>query len=334
MGSGGNSKVAPLLSRTASLLVAFAIGLASIFPAGAQAPYPGHPIRIVVPFGPGGFADITVRLLGQKLTERTGAQVIIENRPGAGGIVAANAVISSPPDGYTLFVFSSGIALSKSLLKSMPFDPVTAFSPISTMALFDLLLLVKAESPIHNLKDALDTARVDPQKFNVGTINPGSTQNVTGELLRSATNIPMTIVPHRTSAEVLTSLLRGDIQIGVESYAALKSAIDAGSVRAIASSGSKRSPQQPNVPTLRESGIDAAVDGWNSLVAPSGTPKDIIAYLNGHVRTIIADGDFQKRMIELGGEPVTGSPEELDARLKSDVEMWAGVVKKAGLEPN
>jgi tripartite-type tricarboxylate transporter receptor subunit TctC len=274
MGSGGNSKVAPLLSRTASLLVAFAIGLASIFPAGAQAPYPGHPIRIVVPFGPGGFADITVRLLGQKLTERTGAQVIIENRPGAGGIVAANAVISSPPDGYTLFVFSSGIALSKSLLKSMPFDPVTAFSPISTMALFDLLLLVKADSPIHNLKDALDTARVDPQKFNVGTINPGSTQNVTGELLRSATNIPMTIVPHRTSAEVLTSLLRGDIQIGVESYAALKSAIDAGSVRAIASSGSKRSPQQPNVPTLRESGIDAAVDGWNSLVAPSGTPKD------------------------------------------------------------
>lgn len=119
----------------------------------------------------------------QKLAERTNAQVIIENRPGAGGIVAANAVISSEPDGYTLFVFSSGIALSKSLLKTMPFDPVTAFSPISTMALFDLLLLVKADSTIHTLKDAL----VDPKKFNVGTINPGSTQNVTGELLRSAT---------------------------------------------------------------------------------------------------------------------------------------------------
>ena len=325
---------AKLLQRMASLLIALAIGLASVLPARAQAPYPNRPIRIVVPFGPGGFADITVRLLGQKLAERTNAQVIIENRPGAGGIVAANAVISSEPDGYTLFVFSSGIALSKSLLKTMPFDPVTAFSPISTMALFDLLLLVKADSPIHTLKEALEAARVDPEKFNVGTINPGSTQNVTGELLRSATGIPMTVVPHRTSAEVLTSLLRGDTQIGIESYAALKSAIDARQIRAIASSGSRRSPQQPDVPTLRENGIDAAVDGWNSLVAPAGTPREIIAFLNSHVRAIIADGDFQKRMIELGGEPVTGSPEELDARLKSDVEMWAGVVKKAGLEPN
>ena len=216
----------------------------------------------------------------------------------------------------------------------MPFDPATAFTPVSTLALFDLLLLVKTNSPMQTLKDALDTARADPSKFNVGTINPGSTQNVTAELLRSATGIPMTIVPHRTSAEVLTSLLRGDTQIGVDSYAALKSPIDGRQIRAIAASGSKRSPMQPNVPTLRESGVDAAVDGWNSLVAPAGTPKDIIAVLNGHVRAIIADPDFQQRMLDLGGEPVAGSPEELDARLKSDIEMWAAVVKKAGLEPH
>ena len=317
----------------AGLLIAVAIGVAAIGPARAEAPYPNRPIRIVVPFGPGGFADITVRLLGQKLTERSGAQVVIENRPGAGGITAANAVIASAPDGYTLFVFSSGIALSKSLLKSIPFDPVTAFAPISTMALFDLLVLVKADSPIHTLKDALAAARADPGKFNVGTINPGSTQNVTGELLRSTAGVPMTVVPYRTSAEVLTSLLRGDIQIGIESYAALKSAVDARQVRAIASSGSKHSPQQGDVPTLRESGIDAAVDGWNSLVAPAGTPPDIIAFLNREVRAIINDPDFRKRMIELGGEPVTGSPEELDARLKSDIAMWADVVKKAGLQP-
>ena len=316
------------------MLIAFVIGAASVVPARAQAPYPNRPIHIVVPFGPGGFADITVRLLAQKLTERTNAQVVIENRPGAGGITAATAVISAAPDGYTLFVFSSGIALSKSLLKSMPFDPATAFTPISTMALFDLLLLVRVDSPMHTLKDALDTARTDPQKFNVGTINPGSTQNVTGELLRSAAGIPMTIVPHRTSAEVLTSLLRGDTQIGIESYAALRSAIDGKQIRAIASSGSKRSPQQPDVPTLRESGIDAAVDGWNSLMAPAGTPRDIVTFLNGHVRAIIGDPDFQKRMIDLGGEPFAGPPEELDARLKSDIDMWAAVVKKAGLEAN
>jgi len=156
------------------MLIAFVIGAASVVPASAQAQYPNRPIRIVVPFGPGGFADITVRLLAQKLAERTSAQVVIENRPGAGGIIAASAVTSSEPDGYTLFVFSSGIALSKSLLKSMPFDPVTAFAPISTMALFDLLLLVKADSSMHTLKDALDAARADPQKFNVGTINPAA----------------------------------------------------------------------------------------------------------------------------------------------------------------
>jgi tripartite-type tricarboxylate transporter receptor subunit TctC len=316
------------------MLIGFLIGAASVVPANAQAPYPNRPIRIVVPFGAGGFADITVRLLGQKLTERTGAQIVIENRPGAGGIIAGNSVTSSEPDGYTLFVFSSGIALSKSLLKSMPFDPVTAFAPISTMALFDLLLLVKADSPMHTLKDALDAARADPQKFNVGTINPGSTQNVTGELLRATTGIPMTIVPHRTSAEVLTSLLRGDTQIGIESYAALKSAIDANQIRAVASSGNKRSPQQPEVPTLRESGIDAAVDGWNSLVAPAGTPREVVAFLNGQVRAIVGDPEFRKRMIELGGEPAASSPEQLDARLKSDIDMWAAVVKKAGLEPN
>jgi tripartite-type tricarboxylate transporter receptor subunit TctC len=144
----------------------------------------------------------------------------------------------------------------------------------------------------------------------------------------------MTVVPHRTSAEVLTSLLRGDTQIGVDSYAALKSPIDGKQIRAIAASGSKRSPMQPNVPTLRESGIDAAVDGWNSLVAPAGTPKEIIAVLNAHLRAIIADPDFRKRMLELGGEPVASSPEELDARLRSDIDMWAAVVKKAGLEPH
>ena len=163
-----------MLFRTAGLLIALVIGVASFVPASAQAPYPSRPIRIVVPFGPGGFADITVRLLAQKLAERTNAQVVIENRPGAGGIIAATAVTSAEPDGYTLFVFSSGIALSKSLLKSMPFDPVTAFAPISTMALFDLLLLVKADSSMHTLKDALDAARADPQKFNVGTIIPAA----------------------------------------------------------------------------------------------------------------------------------------------------------------
>jgi len=318
--------------RMLAMLAALSFGAATDT-AHAQAPYPNRPIRVVIPFGPGGFADITMRLVGQQLSERAGVQVVIENRPSAGGVIAATAVTSAQPDGYTLFVLSSGIALSKSLLKSMPFDPVTAFTPVSTLALFDLLLLVKADSPMRTVKDALDTARADPAKFNIGTINPGSTQNVTAELLRSVTGIPVTIVPHRASAEVLTSLLRDDTQIGVESYAALKAPIDAAQVRAIAATGDKRSPMQPNVPTLKESGVAAEVVGWNSLVAPAGTPKDVVAILNRHVRAIVEGPDFQKRMLELGGEPKASTPEELDARLRSDIDMWAAVVKKAGLEP-
>lgn len=321
------------MTRVLGVMIALLVGGAAIESAAAQAPYPNRAIRVVIPFGPGGFADITMRLVGQKLAERTGQQVVIENRPSAGGIIAAAAVTSAPADGYTLFVLSSGIALSKSLLKQMPFDPVTAFSPVSTMALFDLLLLVKSDSQLRTVQDALTAARGDPAKFNIGTINPGSTQNVTAELLRSATGIPVTIVPHRNTAEVLTSLLRGDTQIAIESYAALKSPIDGGQVRAVAASGSTRSPMQPNVPTLKEGGIDAVVEGWNSLVAPAGTPKEIVSLLNGHVRAIVESADFKQRMLDLGGEPKASTPEELDARLKSDIDMWAAVVRKAGLEP-
>jgi tripartite-type tricarboxylate transporter receptor subunit TctC len=185
---------------------------------------------------------------------------------------------------------------------------------------------------MHTLKDALDAAGADPRKFNIGTINPGSTQNVTAELFRSAAGIPMTVVPHRTSGEVLISLLRGDTQIGVDTYASAQIGDRGQAGPRPASSGDKRSPLQPDVPTLRESGIDVTVGGWNSLVAPAGTPHDVIAFLNSNVRAIVGDPDFQKRMVELGGEPVAGSPEELDARLKSDVNMWAAVVNKASLE--
>ena len=154
------------MRKIMAMLVVLLLGGAAIGTASAQGAYPNRPIRVVVPFGPGGFADITMRLVGQKLAERTGQQVVIENRPSAGGIIAANAVTGAQPDGYTLFVFSSGIALSKALLKTMPFDPATAFMPISTMALFDLLLLVKADPPMQTLKDALALAKRDPSKFN------------------------------------------------------------------------------------------------------------------------------------------------------------------------
>ena len=299
----------------------------------ARAAFPDRPIRIVIPFGPGGLADITMRHLGQKLTERTGQQVVIENRPSAGGILAAAAFASAAPDGYSLFVLSSGSAISRALIKSLPYDALTVFTPVSTIAFFDLLVLVKGDSSLRSMADALAAARTGPDKFNIGTILRGSTQNTTAELLRSATGVSMTIVPMRNTAEVTTALLRGDVTIAVETYAALKAQIDDGALRAIVSSGHVRSPFLPNVPTLHEAGVAAEVLGWNALVAPAGTAEEIIAALNRHIRAIVDSAEFKARMHELGTEARSSTPQELWARFKADIEKWAVVVKQAGIEP-
>jgi putative tricarboxylic transport membrane protein len=320
------------MTKRGGWLFALLLGGAMLAAAQAQPSYPDRPIRIVIGFGPGGLADITMRLLGQKLTELTGQQVVIENRPSAGGIVAASAVTSARPDGYTLFVLSSGIAISRSLIKTMPFDPVADFAPISTVAYFDLLILAQAQSPLRSVNDVIAAARANPGRFNVGTINPGSTQNLSAELLKAATGVNMTIVPYRSTPEVLTALLRDDVHIMIESYAALKAPIDDGRVRPIASTGETRSPMLPNVPTLRESGVGAEVVGWNALVAPAQTPRPIVEQLNRHVTTIVAQPDFRQRLIELGTEARASTPEELGARLSADIDKWAAVIKQAGIE--
>lgn len=321
------------MTKRGGWLFALLLGGAMLAAAQAQPSYPDRPIRIVIGFGPGGLADITMRLVGQKLTELTGQQVVIENRPSAGGIVAASAVTSARPDGYTLFVLSSGIAISRSLIKTMPFDAVADFAPISTVAYFDLLILAQAQSPLRSVNDVIAAARANPGRFNVGTINPGSTQNLSAELLKAATGVNMTIVPYRSTPEVLTALLRDDVHIMIESYAALKAPIDDGRVRPIASTGETRSPMLPNVPTLRESGVGAEVVGWNALVAPAQTPRPIVEQLNRHVTTIVAQPDFRQRLIELGTEARASTPEDLGARLSADIDKWAAVIKQAGIEP-
>jgi len=320
------------MTKRGGWLFALLLCGATLAAAQAQPSYPDRPIRIVIGFGPGGLADITMGLLGQRLTELTGQQVVIENRPSAGGIVAASAVTSARPDGYTLFVLSSGIAISRSLIKTMPFDPVADFAPISTVAYFDLLILTQAQSPLRSVNDVIAAARTNPGRFNVGTINPGSTQNLSAELLKAATGVNMTIVPYRSTPEVLTALLRDDIHIMIESYAALKAPIDDGRVRPIAATGETRSPMLPNVPTLRETGVAAEVVGWNALVAPAQTPRPIVELLNRHVTTIVAQPDFRQRLIELGTEARASTPEDLGARLSADIDKWAAVIKQAGIE--
>jgi tripartite-type tricarboxylate transporter receptor subunit TctC len=308
--------------------------IAGSFPCAAVAQasnFPNKPVRIVIPFAAGGFADITMRVLADKLSERLNQRVVIENRPGGGGVVAAQAVTSSPADGYTLFVLAVGTAISVALFKSLPFDAEKDFAPISTVAEFDMLLLTNATSPIRTLDDLLAEANKRGERMNIGTTLAGSSQFLAGALLRSVAGIKATQVPFRTTPDVLLALLRDDVDVVVESYGALKSAIEDGKVRPIVSSGISRS--LPNVPTAIESGLPKfEVVGWNALFAPAGTPPEVIARLNKEIVDIVGLPEVRQRMAELGGQARSSTPDALAAHLKKDIAKWRMVVEQAGLE--
>ncbi|MGZ5836574.1 MAG: Bug family tripartite tricarboxylate transporter substrate binding protein [Xanthobacteraceae bacterium] len=319
------------MTAFARCFLAAAFSFALIGAAQAQSDFPNKPIRLIVPFAPGGLADITMRIMGEKLGDRLGQRIIIDNRPSGGGVAAAQAVATAPPDGYTLIVFTNGTAISVGLFKALPFDPIKEFVPVSSVAYFDLLLLVNASSPIKTVGELLAQARSRGGAMNIGTINPGSTQNLSAELFKATAGIDATIIPFKGSPEVQVALVRDDITVGFESYAALKGAIDDGQIRAIASSGATRS--LPNIPTVRETGaLDYEVTGWNAIFAPAGTPPDIVAKLNKEIVTVMAMPDVKKRILELGTEPKASTPEEISERLKADIVKWAAVIERAKIE--
>jgi tripartite-type tricarboxylate transporter receptor subunit TctC len=298
----------------------------------AQAAYPDQPIRIIVPFGAGGLADITARLVGEKLGQALGKPVLIDNRPGAGGVPAAQAALSARPDGYTLLVFTNGTAISKSLYRKLPFDPEKDFTPVSLLAYFDLAILVRKNSPYHGLGDLLADARAHPGRLNFATINPGSTQNLSAELFKTVAGIDATTVPFRSTPDVTRALLAGDVDVGFESYAALKAQIDSGDLRTLATSGVRRSAYLPQVPTVRESGVASyEVTGWNALVAPAGTPPQVVAILNRALNGIIGTPEIRQRFLALGTEAHAGTPDELRRQLAKDIPKWAAVIKQAGI---
>jgi tripartite-type tricarboxylate transporter receptor subunit TctC len=309
---------------------AAALGLPA-WPLLAQAQtYPSQPVRVIVPFGPGGLADISMRLVAQKLGEKLGQQVVVDNRPGAGGVVAANAALNAPRDGHTLILFSNGTAISKSLFK-LAFDPEKDFTAISSMAYFDLILLVRKDSPLADLKALLAESR--KRSLNIGTINPGSTQNLSAELFKSVARLNANVIPFKSTPEVLTALLRGDIDVGFESYAALKGAVDGGQVRAIAATGPARTPWLPQVPTVREAGVDGyEVTGWNALYAPSGVPPAAVQALGAAMQEVLQMPDVRNRLLELGTEPRASSGADMAAVFRRDAGKWGQVIRQAGIQ--
>jgi tripartite-type tricarboxylate transporter receptor subunit TctC len=302
-------------------------------PARAQT-YPTRPVRVILPFAAGGIADITTRVVAERLGDRLGQRVIVDNQPGAGGIAAARSVLASPADGYTLALVTNGTAISVPLFKTLPFDPVRDFVPISALGNFDLAMTVNAASPYRTLGDFLKEAKASPGKLNVGTISVGSTQNLAAELLRSLSGDSFTLITYRTAPEAVIALLRDDIQLLVEYYATVKSGLEDGKLRVIATSGDKRSQMLPNVPTVAQAGVPGyAVTSWNALFAPAGTPPAVIAKINADTNKILADADMKERATKLGFRLVGGTSEALGAHLRSEIDKWAKVAKAAGLEP-
>ena len=278
-----------------SALVAFCALAGGLGYSYGQAKYPERPVRIVVPYGPGGVADVTMRLVAQKLSEAMGQAFVIENRPGAGGIVGAKAVLTSPPDGYTLFLAGNGSAISETLFKALPFNVLRDFSPVSPLAEFEMLLATKASSPLDTVAKLVSHAKANPGRLNFGTIATGSTQNLSAELFKMITGVDAPIVIYKTTPELVTAILRGDVDVGFDYYAAFGSPISNKQMKVIATSGENRTPQLPDVPTVKESGYpDYVVTSWNALQGPAGLPKDVVTKLNEQVIAVLKNSGNSK----------------------------------------
>lgn len=295
--------------------------------------YPSKLVKIVVPFGAGGIADLTVRTVAQKMSESMKQPIIVENRPGAGGIVAADAVAKASADGYTLLLISNGTAVSAGLFKKLPYDTLKDFTPISTLGFFDLAMIVNKKLPVKNAADLIAYARKNPGKLNIGTINRGSTQNLAAELFVSMAGIDALIVPYKGTPEVITAVTTGELDAAVEILGPTLPQIRAGNLNVIGVTSAKRFSGLPDVPTVGESGLpNYQAASWNGLAAPAGTPKAVIDRLNKEINTAVSNPDIRKRLLELGVVAQGGTPDAAKNLLASDIAKWGGVIEKAKIE--
>ncbi len=302
------------------------------FAAQAQANYPDRPVRIILPYGPGGVADVSTRLVAAKLSERMAQNFFIDNRPGAGGIVAAKAALNFPTDGYTLYLSGNGAAISESLFSSLPFDITRDFTAVSLLAQFDILLATKMDTQFDTVQKLVAYAKQNPGKLNFGTIAVGSTQNLSAELFKMVTGVNAAFVNFRTTPDLMTAIVRGDVDVGFDYYAALSPMVTSKQIRIIATSGDKPSPLFTGVPTVKDSGYpDYVVTSWNALSVRAGTPADIIAKLNSEIGAVLQMSEIRAQMADLGMEPLVSTPEAMTQRMKTDVEKWRVVIDKAGI---
>jgi tripartite-type tricarboxylate transporter receptor subunit TctC len=300
----------------------------------AQGKWPTRPIRIVVPFGAGGVADLTARAVADQLGHQLGQAVIVDNRPGAGGITGGTAVAQAEPDGTTLLLMSNGTAVSEGLFKKLPFDARKDFAPISLLGTFDIALVVAENSRFRTLGELLAYAKANPGKLDIATIAIGSTQNLAAELFKSTAGIQAQVVPFNGTPALITALRGGSVDAAVEILAPLKAQIDSKALRALASFGEKRPIGLPQVPTAAESGGALAklhIASWNALAAPAKTPREIVQRLNHELQVALARPELKKKLADLNVDARWSTPEQLAALLASEIQRWTEVMVRANI---
>jgi tripartite-type tricarboxylate transporter receptor subunit TctC len=299
--------------------------------AGAQ-PYPSKPIRFVVPYPAGGPLDTVARLLAQKVSESTRQPVVVDNKPGAGGNIGADAVAKSPPDGYTILMGAVAThAINPTLYASMPYDAIRDFAPVTQIASTPNVLVVNPSVPAANVRDFIAYARANPGKLNFGSGSTGSAGHLAGELFKTLAGVDMTHVPYKGAAAAMNDLLGGQIQLMFDNLASSLAQVRAGRIRALAVTTSKRSALAPDLPTIAESGLPGFdISTWFGIFVPAKTPREAVDRLHAEFTRALAAPDVREKMLNLGAEPVASQPEEFAAYIRAESEKYARVIKASG----
>ncbi len=294
-------------------------------------PYPSKPIRLVVGFTPGGGVDINARLLGPKLTEYLGQQIIVDNGPGAGTNIANEYVAKSPPDGYTLLINTAAVAINMALYKKLPFDTLRDFAPISVFSQSPNILVVHSSVPVKSAKELVALAKAKPGALNFSSAGSGTTQHLAGELFKLRSGVNIVHVPYKGSAPSLTALIGGEVSLTFANIPAIYQHVKSGRLRPLASAGPKRSELMPEVPTMAEAGVKGVeVVVWYGVLAPAATPRDIVNTLAASIKKAAAAPDVKQKLVDQGAEPVGSTPDEFAKLLREEVAKWAEVVKASG----
>ena len=314
--------------NTIARLLAFACALHA---AAAFAQYPTRPARVLVGFTPGGGVDINARLAASRLSEYLGQQFVVENRPGAGTNIANEAVARAAPDGYTLLFNSPAVAINMSLYKNPPYDALRDLAAVSVFSESTNILVVPSSLPVKSVQELIALAKARPGTLNYSSAGPGTTQHLAAELFKLRTGTKIVHVPYKGSAPSLTALISGDVQLSFVNPVAIGAHVKSGRLRALAVAGAKRTTFLPDIPTMKEAGIQGVeVPLWFGLLAPAGTPPELVHTLAAAVAKGAHSPDMQKKLLDQGAEPVGNTPEEFQAMLKEEVARWAEVVKISG----